>query len=467
MEYTELSAYDVPAGVVTTWTPMTRPSAWADDPRPLSPDHEAHLETHETGSWIGAVLRVPERFDALALRRALVAWIARHEGLRTTAVATVSGPGPDWRRRTIAADEVSIVADEVGRLDADGAERHLAEFLATVGPYSWPHCLFWTSVDPTADGFTLALGADHSVLDAYSQLLWFDEIVDLYRRALAGEGDDELAAPTGVGSLVDHAEEETRLAATIDVDAEAVRRWRSFLDRDDPDGRPRFPVAPAFGPGEGARLRQTSLNTWVADRQQTHVLNGLGKAAGLSLQSCVLGAMALGIRQLSGEERVRFVMPIPTRQSLRHACAVGRFAGLAPVDVDVAGATGLPEVAGRVHAAIAESRDLSLVPFARVAELLEIEDRPRLVVSYVDGRLIPGVDQWDGWRARALRSPAYGDGEVRLRFGRTADGLNVAARYPGTLAAERTMRELLGAMMASIDALTRPLLVAPEGEESA
>ena len=37
MEYTELSDYDLPAGVVTSWTPRADAGRWHQDPRDLSP----------------------------------------------------------------------------------------------------------------------------------------------------------------------------------------------------------------------------------------------------------------------------------------------------------------------------------------------------------------------------------------------------------------------------------------------
>ena len=82
MEYTELSAYDVPPGEVTAWIPTAEPSAWVDDDRRLSHNHELHLDTAEAGSWIGSIMRLPGQLDTEALGLALRAWIGRHFGRR-------------------------------------------------------------------------------------------------------------------------------------------------------------------------------------------------------------------------------------------------------------------------------------------------------------------------------------------------------------------------------------------------
>ena len=467
MEYTELSAYDVPPGVVATWMPSAPDEAWRDDPRGLSPNHEQHLAASEDGSWIGCIMRLPAPLDADALRVALRAWTARHESLRST---VVPGRGDQWQRRLLPAEAIAVETRDLGRRSGEEAQALIADTLATVGPIGWPHCLFVTVAEPDAEEFVLAFGADHSVMDAYSQLLWFDEIAGLYERALAGEGPAELDA-VEVGSHLDHAHAERTHAETLTADAEPVERWRAFLGGDEPGASLRFPtfpvadVAQPVGHHDGVRtergrLKQAGLATWLADADQTAVLNGLCRSAGTSLQSGVLAAMAHAFREVHGVERTRFVLPMHTRFSPEHATAIGWYVGLAPVDLDLAGAATLPEIVGRVHAAVAAGKDLVPHPFAQVGRLLGTDAAPHFAVSYVDSRFVPGADRWDEWQGRALRSPAYADDEVYLWFGRTHDGLNLSARYPETITAERAMRDLIGGITDVIEAVTRPHLAA-------
>ena len=465
MEYTELSAYDVPAGVVTLWTPDADATAWAPDPRGISVGHEEHLEAGGSGSWIGSVLRIPRAFDAEALRLALLAWSARHEVLRTTVLPSAGG----WQRRTLPADAVDIRGREVGWLSAPHAGRFISDHFETLDPATWPHCVFATVVEPDAvpeAGFVLAFGADHAVMDAYSQLLWFEEIVSLYDRAMDGAslGDP---AEVEVGSHVDFSEQDRGLALALDAGSPPVTRWREFLTAGaSEDGELRFPRFPVPGIEAAADLPQTSLSMWLADAEQASALTRLCREVGTSAQSGVLAALSVAMKGLHGTERLRYILPMHTRYDAAHLAAVGWYVGICPVDVDISGVTGLPDLVGRVHRVVAEGKDLVRHPYARIGRLLGVEDGPRFAVSYVDCRYVPGADRWEEWQARALRSRAYSRDEVYLWFVRTAEGINVSARYPATYAAERAVRALaerirydLARVTAGIDLLAEPALL--------
>ncbi|MFD7023057.1 condensation domain-containing protein [Promicromonospora sukumoe] len=464
MEYTELSDYDLPAGVVTSWTPRADAGRWQQDPRDLSPGHEAHLRDSEPGSWIGSVLRVPGPYEPEPLRRAIHAWVSRHEVLRTT-VTRDAGAG--WRRVTAPAEAVAIRDLVVGHLTGDQVTALLPSLLADVSPTAWPHCVLATVVPEPAGGsssaagpesFVLAFGADHSVMDAYSQLLWFEEIVSLYDAARRGVPDAELRA-LEVGSHVDFSADDRKLAMTLAADGEPVHRWLDFLGsgatfpRYGSDGI----THPAADAAEAA-LRQASRSEWLAGTDQTDDLSARSRARGASAQSGVLALFAHAARRVHGIDRLRFVLPMHTRYAPQHAAAVGWYVGLCPVDLDLDGVdpvlravdsgrvvdgTALTAAVERVHAAVAAGKPLVRYSFARIAELGGITDGPHLAVSYVDTRFVPGAERWSTWDARTLRSPAYGTDELYLWFLRTHDGLNVSARYPDTPEAHAAMDALV------------------------
>ena len=447
MEYTELSAYDLPAGTVTSWTPRADAGRWQQDPRALSPGHEAHLRDSAPGSWIGSVLRVPGPYEPEPLRRAIHAWVSRHEVLRTT-VTRDAGAG--WRRVTAPAEAVAIRDLVVGRLSGDQVTALLPSLLADVSPTAWPHCVLATVVPAPgspdgpvgpAGGFVLAFGADHSVMDAYSQLLWFEEIVSLYDAARRGVPDAELRT-LEVGSHVDFSADDRKLAMTLAADGEPVHRWLDFhgpgatFPRNDADI-----THPAADAAEAAR-RQASRSEWLATTDQTDDLSARSRARGASAQSGVLALFAHAARRVHGIDRLRFVLPMHTRYAPQHAAAVGWYVGLCPVDLDLDGG-GQRGAVERVHAAVAAGKPLVRYSFARIAELGGITDGPHLAVSYVDTRFVPGAERWSTWDARTLRSPAYGTDELYLWFLRTHDGLNVSTRYPHTPEAHAAMDALV------------------------
>ncbi|GGR39323.1 hypothetical protein J2S40_002049 [Nocardioides luteus] len=453
MEYTELSAYDVPPGEVTAWIPTADPAAWVDDDRRLSHNHELHLDTAEAGSWIGSIMRLTGQLDPEALSLALRAWIGRHEALRGTVEETPAGR----RRRALAPADVSVTTTALGSFDAEGARSCVADFLADrIDPSAWPYVVFATVADE--DGFTLVFGADHGVMDAYSQLLWFEEIASLYERALAGEPFAALAEPT-TGSHIDHAAEERVTGEAMSAESESVRVWRDWLTT--AEGTLRFPDFPVTGitdvPASPAPLQQASLSQWLGDHHQAQVLGELCKSARVSFQAGMMGAMAYVLRAQHGVERMRFVAPMHTRYTSEHAAAVGWYVGLVPVTFDIAGAETLPEVAARVQAALAESKPLVPQPFARVAGLLGVDDAPHFVVTFVDTRFIPGAERWNDQSARTLRAPVRADDEVYLWLVRDRDGLNVSTRYPETVAAERVVRDLIDGMGELLDEVAQPV----------
>ncbi|MFC6509954.1 condensation domain-containing protein [Promicromonospora citrea] len=455
MEYTELSAYELPAGTVTSWTPRADAGRWQQDSRDLSPGHEAHLRDSEPGSWIGSVLRVPAPYEPEALRRAIHAWLSRHEVLRTT--VTPAGDG-GWRRVTAPAEAVAVRDLVVGDLTADQVRTLLPRLLADVSPTAWPHCVL-ASVTPhePGTGFVLAFGADHSVMDAYSQLLWFEEIVSLYDAARRGVPDAELEA-LEVGSHVDFSAEDRKLAMTLAADGEPVRRWLDFLGPGAAFPRYDGVTRPPADAAEAARP-QASRSEWLATVAQTDELSARSRARGASAQSGVLAAFAHAARRVHGLDRLRFVLPMHTRYAPQHAAAVGWYVGLCPVDLDLGGTEpllrthqgadpvvdgdALTESVGRVHAAVAAGKPLVRYSFARIAELGGIADGPHFAVSYVDTRFVPGAERWSDWSARTLRSPAHGTDELYLWFLRTHEGLNVSARYPDTPEAHAAMDGLV------------------------
>jgi hypothetical protein len=463
MEYTELSAYHLPAGLVTTWTPTTDPTCWRPDGRGISPSHQHHLAQGETGSWIGSVMRLPAPLDPETLMRALRAWFARHEALRADVVPDEGG----WRRRLVAAEDVTVTPRPLG--EHSGAEAHnvIARFFADVSPVVWPHCVFATVAEPDAQSFTLAFGADHSVMDAYSQLLWFDEIASLYARAMLGESDEALVA-TGSASYLDHADLERAIAEELSAESPAVARWQDFLSD---GGFPRCPGIEEEGaevriPAPRPELAQASFATWLVDARTADAFNQLCKAGGGSLQAGLMAVMGQVLGEQHGTDRLRFVVPMHTRLSLEHATAIGWYVGLCPLDLDLASHPSLAELLLHVQGQLGTNRDLVPQPFARVMDLLSLSEGPKFAVSFVDGRFIPGSSNWNEWQARALRSPAYGDDEVYLWFGRTHDGLNVSARYPSTMAGERMMRDLVAGVVRLIEATVATVLEAAVSEES-
>ncbi|MEP9391982.1 condensation domain-containing protein [Gordonia sp. VNQ95] len=458
MEYTELADYPVPTGRITEWIPTVEADRWQSDDRPLSPNHAAHLYHSATsstaddfglGSWIGTAFRLPGAFDPDTFAEVLRIWIARHDAFRTTA----QHDGHGHARYVVVPDSVTITARrQEAPPEGVSVDHHIERFFAReVSALRWPHVVA-TTIEPDSlleatKGVIVIVGADHSVMDAYTQLLLIAEFREIY--GALTDGRDPVLPPCG--SFVDHCAHEHRTAESITADHPAVTTWRSFLEGD--SGRltmPRFPLptqpsattettaTTAAAPGW-----QSSLSLWLLDAQETAAFNAACKQHGKSLSGGAFTALAAAIERLTGERTTRFVMPMHTRTDPESLAAAGWYVGLVPVEMSLGEANTFAEAIDIVDAGVRRHAALTHVPHPRIAELLAVTEAPRFAVSFVDARFVPGADSWDE-RDRALRSRIHNLDEVYLWVNRTHEGMNVSMRFPNNEVAATSLHALIG-----------------------
>ncbi len=441
MEYTELADYQVYAGSVAFWrATSTTPRSDAFDERPLSPQHEKHVD--QAGdptepSWIGTVFEINQEFDAEAVRQTLLAWHAKHESFRTMVARDDNG----LRRFTYRPESLQLAARDAGIHDSvervyDVVSRF---FDHTVRSDTWPHLVAATVVPSDQDAgprFLLAFAADHSVMDAYSQVIAVSELNQLYAAALSGEPLVTEPAP----SYVDFSVAERSRAAVANHAHETTRRWENFLEPQEP----RFPAFPLPNdPPLDPTLPQRSISRWLAPADVSDVIHERARSLGHGMQSAVLVALATAMQRAAGtDDPLKFVMPMHTRTA-EYTTSMGWFVGISPLVLDLAGTSGLGEQLERADAASTHIRSDAQIPFASIADLLDIGSAPRFVVSYVDVRHLPGAAQFDAARARALRSIRYSDDEFYFWVVRARGGINVSARHPNNPTATRSVERYL------------------------
>ncbi|MEL4162625.1 condensation domain-containing protein [Corynebacterium bovis] len=543
MEYTELSDYRLHPGILTGWVGTADPSQWREDPRPLSANHEAHVLDSLAGEeqvapedWIGTAFRIRRPLDHDAFAETLRRWHARHEAYRTTAVRGSDGTGV--QRKTLPADAVDVRTIDLGRVgttdpsaadapattDATGPDAADAPapdldiqkairklFSREISVLRWPH-LAVATIDPYAHGwdaaageanaedalatddvaapgdgwFTVVFGADHAIMDAYTQIFSIAELTELYRSVLDGTAAE--LPPTG--SYVDFSTIERAAADLLDADHPAVARWREFLAEtngfsgapgtDAVLAPPRFPLPVHGDPADAdgghradgsvapdpagdtvidpldakfdrhGQLRQRSLSRWIFDDATAKAFADRSKELGSSQMGGFLTALKIALTSLSGGSEVRYIMPMHTRTSPEYALAAGWFVGLMPVADPLGDATSFPEALSQTTASVMANRDLVGHPYARVAQILDVTEPPRFVVSYVDTRHIPGATAWTP-HERALRSSIHSDDDVYLWINRGLGGLNVSMRYPDTAVAAESVERFLAAFTSVVE----------------
>ncbi len=256
MEFTELADYAIPAGTITEWIPSVGPHAatpalagWQPDDRPTSYVHEAHLRHSHASprrgseSWLGAAFEIDGPLDKPAFRRAVLAWIDRHESMRSH--ASIDEPSGQLSRVTAAKGAIDIwQVEQEPCAQSDEVFDHLQYlFDEYTSPLAWPAYAFVTlePLEPTRPSgehnrITVFFAADHSIIDGFSTALVAHEISVLYAEAKDGRPADLFEA----GSYLDFGVSERRIHAELEHTHDAVVAWKEFLD----DGDGEFPAFP-------------------------------------------------------------------------------------------------------------------------------------------------------------------------------------------------------------------------------
>ncbi|MFI8569199.1 condensation domain-containing protein [Rhodococcus sp. NPDC078407] len=482
MEYTELADYPLPAGRLTEWVPRVDDDRWSPDSRGLSFTHQDHCERSAPGSWIGTVFEIHRRYDVEAVRATIIAYMGRHEAFRTK--VSRDPESGSWQRFTVPTDAVRVVdcAHTEPRTETQVFSHLHSWFGKTVSPTAWPHFVLAT-IEPDdasralsngpGESFLLAFAADHSVMDAYSQIYAINEIDRLYTQALEGT-DPELPE---VGSYVDFSQSERALGDTLTRDHSAVRTWQDFLAVE--NGRfPSFPLplAAERAPVTDGPAAQSSISSWLLTSDQSDAVNAACRAAGYNMQAGILAALALTNARLSGRTSLRTVMPMHTRDEQKWAASVGWYVGILPMEIELDNARTFGEALEAAAAAGSANKGLARMPYSRIAQILESTEIPRFVVSYIDLRFLPDAAQWQARKGRALRSNCHADDEVYFWVNRTLEGLNISARFPSSDVAStnvhRFITEFVAVLTAVIDSdagtdtvltsVSRPVAVSAE-----
>ncbi len=449
MEYTVLSHFDIRPGYLTLWSAALLPgTGWQPDDRPLTCGHAKYLRELDAadpapgrGRWIGTVFEMDAPFDRRLIRDLAWMWHARHEGLRTT-VAPMANGVTEPVRSTCAALDITIAGERIPEVTTSA---EINDYLNTIleqrlSALTWPHCLIATIEHENAGDFTVLVAADHSVMDAYGQVLLVPELRAIYRALLDGTAcrrSDTFA------SAADYAALERQAADALTPESPEVGHWREFLAES--GGRfPRFEPVPD-GLAEPMTRPQASVSRWLLDDSDVRAVETATAAAGYRLTPAIFAALALAARAMCGSPIFRAIMPVATRPDMRWSESMGWFVNIVPLAIPVgpAAATGdeqFPAALAAADTGLRRTRALASAPATRVFELLGIEEAPRFVVSFVDITRLPDNELITALRGRALRADAYASGEIYFWIVRAAAGLNISARFCASYPHETVQR---------------------------
>lgn len=467
MEYTELADYALPSGVLTEWYPaVADDDAWRDDDRQLSYMHLEHARrAYAEGDawfseWIGTAFAIHHRLDADVFSRTLLRWYARHEAFRASVVPSETSDGVDFLRRTVSADAISVEAvgspEVISSTSVFGRVSEL--FNTRVNPLHWPPCIAVT-IAPADDSqsFLVIFAADHTVMDAYTQVFAIKELTAIYESELL-DVPDQLHE---FGSYLDFSDAERTIGSQITADDGVVSRWTSFfkahhdstLDTQ-PHSMPRFPVLrtstppdgierPAVASPAGDSEYQASLSRWLLNADETERFHQVCKKLGANMQAGIYTALSITNSRLAGNPDLRFISPVHTRTEVKWGESAGWFVGIIPVHLRPGSATSFSEAITALGKNAAEYKELGTSPYYPIADLIGDRTPPQFVISYIDLRNAEGSEHWDARQARVLRSSTRNSDEVYLWINRIPKGTNISARFSASQQASDTVHRYI------------------------
>lgn len=419
---------------LTRWTAtaevMSCLAGIPEDNRPLTTDQHGRLRQafgpqSDDGSapWIAITTRL-ENADERSIAGMWRRFFGRHESLRAT-YRGICTPNGDWTftRRILAPEQISFQPEDLGMY----ADRHSAwaaitrEFARGALPSFWPAAALITAQDgPDAIVFA---AFDHVTYDGYSAYLTVDELPHLHRCEI--EGIDAVAP---AGSYLDFAVTQHRAQETLTADSECLTPWRNALSEEG--------TLPGLPHGTGvsrdmAVPHRMSLEP-LATPAQTASFVSFCKTRYVPVG---LGFSALLLHAIQAEEltdQISVLMSTHNRDQPQYHHAIGWFAGVAPLTVDLPAGLALTEAMQRVAEGWVHSTTASILTLPLVNDLLGAKAVPSLVLSYLDAHRCPGWQDWTRNGAEVLLGPIPSSDQTHLWINVMPEQTELLFRIPDT-----------------------------------
>lgn len=446
MRFGPLRPVDLPGGEVTLWRPdasaLLALASTPVDPRRPSPDQERRYAERAARDpddpscpyiAIGTYLD-DATHDSIAetLRRL----VDRHEAFRSPLVL-----GPErLERRALLPGSLTFHGDPAGGCGPEEVfELVAAHFREYAEPTSWP-CLAVATV--RTEGRTLfAMAVDHVAFDGFSGYLALDAIPTIHRGVLSGA-----PAPHPAVSHVDAAHRTALAHDAITTDSPELTLWRHALE----EGLLQLP----------ARLDTVATPDSIMSMESTLIagaatLERLDVAAAQHGLRTPLLLLVLLEHALEPDVEGPYYVSTHNRRGPERTDSIGWYATIAPysrTDPRIPLTERAREL-GAQWRAISAAGTLH-VPF--VAEALQLDVRPTLVVSLVDLTAFPGHGRWISDGAATWAGPVPPSGEIHLWLKRSETGLSLEARHLATPANAVWVDEVVGRFRAAVDQLIAP-----------
>ena len=309
---------------------------------------------------VSLTLELGGSLDAEVLRQSIEAIVARHEVLRTTFPSVggvpsqaISVSGSDcweWSQEELSEPDNADAVHE--RIEAEAR----GPFHLETGPLLRARLFRRGKED-----HVLQVVMHHTVSDAWSMGVFWDELSALYGAFLAGE-------PSPVPELpIQYADFAVWQREWLEGEAleEQLSYWRERLadlaPLELPTDRPRPAVQSFGGATRPLRLRPDLVRA----------LQALGRREGATLFMTVMAAFQLLLHRYSGQEDIAVGTPIAGRNRSDLERLMGMFVNTLVIRSDLTGDPSFRELLGRVRDASLEAHAHQDLPFEKLVEELQ------------------------------------------------------------------------------------------------
>jgi hypothetical protein len=314
-------------------------------------------------------VRLRGELDVVALRRALVGLVARHETLRTRVVVNADGlPMPEIDP----ADRFVVdVADLGCDGDVDGSD-------GAVGLLrSMSHERIDLAVGPVFRAVIARLGpSDHALLMVVHHIAADQWSLDVIGRDLAAlyatesSGVSALLEPLPLQYLDFAAWQRARMEGP-DLEAQ-LEFWRGELTGLAPTALPLDRPRPAVETYAGATV------TWVLPAALIAAVEAFARAEGVTFFAAMLASFQSLLGRYGDQDDVAVGVPVSNRQDVAMEAVVGNFVNTLVVRSDLGGSPSFRQFVHRVQDTLLEAHAHQDIPFeVLVAELVTTRDMSR------------------------------------------------------------------------------------------
>ncbi len=442
MQQIPLSDLPVIPGRLVEWLP-TLPKHRSEAHRRATFNQQKHFaaallareEKAPGTNWIGVTFTIPGQLDEEALEKAFNVFVHRHEVLQCTFEPHEDG----LRCHRIQDSDLVLERSQLGWFaSCDTLLQYLeGRFNAAFSPLSWPLIRMGAVIaEPQT---TVYVVCDHIVGDGMSLVIAVNEVQTVYAALTRGE---PVVLPE-VGSYLDFGALQRERYAGIDARSPELDFWRRFMAGQHGRLFPRLPLE--FGVKDGeADYPSANETIQLLDDEQATRLEALSRQYEGKFFMSLLAAVAIALREMSGIQEYRGLMPIAERKDPRWASAFGWFVNMIPIQFAVTGES-FADVLAAAKTGFAESIAHVDVPLVKAWEHLEPDTYrrrslpyPMNFFSFIDFRKVPGAEHYRVWSPNTIVHLSHSNsGNIWLY--RNDDGTFLHALFAQTALSRRSM----------------------------